>query len=120
MAKVVIEFDTNEKTARATVDGVVMENVVCAEMHKKGYYGGYGPDEDEGDEPEFVFCLTTAEKDRGNKMQKMTRIVAAEQREAGLSTARAVAGLPSVKAVPAGRPGHAEAVRSIVGFFSQE
>lgn len=116
MAKVVIEFDTNAKSATATIDGVVVDNVVAAEMHLKGCYYGDTPDDE--DEQEFCFSLTQAERDKANKLSKMTRIVAAEHPEASLSDAREVEGLPGVRRVPAAGPRETAAVRQIVNYFS--
>jgi hypothetical protein len=121
MAKVVIQFDTNDKTLNVTVDGKSLENVVHADVCRRDYYGyGMPVSDDDEDEPEFRFCITQAEKDADNDTEKVTRIVAADSEEGKLSTAQVIDELPSCRAVASSRVGDGKAVSDIVGYFSDE
>lgn len=118
MSKVVIEFDTKEKTLSVAIDGVAVENVVAAEVVRKGYYYGYGSPGEDGDE-EFSFSVLQSEKDKENDTTKMTRIVAAEDERARASAALEVEDIPSVRAVPeqSGTDKPEKAVADIIDYF---
>lgn len=120
MAKVVIEFDTNEKSLAVSIDGSKVENVVGAEVYRRGYYGCGVPEDNDGDEPEFAFSVMQAEKDKANDMSKMTRIVASENPQAKLEGARNIAGIPGVKQVATAGRKMDKAVADIVDYFSED
>jgi hypothetical protein len=126
MAKVVIEFDTNEKSLAVTIDGQAVDNVVCVDVCRRGYYG-YGPADGDGDEPEFQFAVTQSEKDKANDTTKMTRIVAAASAEGRAAGALRVEGIDDIRVVPAKAGGRADSGRAgdkvvaeIVDYFSDE
>lgn len=76
MAKIVIEFDTVEKTVAVTRDGVAVANVVGATV------GRYCDDE-------YGCELCLAEKDEAHDVRTYTRICAAELAKAGQAPAAA-------------------------------
>ena len=106
MAKVVIEFDTNEKTLAVSIDGAAIENVVGAEVYRRGYYG-YGPPEDGEADPEFAFSVMQAESDKANDMTKMTRIAAS------LGQSKTVLASAKVKQTE-------KAVADIINYFNKD
>lgn len=118
MAKMVIEFDTNDKSLSVTLDGQAVDNVVGAEVYRRGYYGYGAPDDEDGDE-EFAFSVMTAEKDKENDLTRMTRIVASQSVEGQFQDAQAIAGLPGFKRVAARSRQEDKAVRDIVNFFDE-
>ena len=69
MAKVMVEFDTVEKTMSATIDGKAVEN--CYEIS----FGKYGDDE-------FGCSIGIRTEDKSNKMMKNERIYASKSKEA--------------------------------------
>ena len=72
MAKVLIEFDTVDKTLAVSIDGTAVENVVCANV-SQGY-----PREDE-----YCCEIVSGTKDRDNDIRTWTR-VSASQATAGV------------------------------------
>jgi hypothetical protein len=119
MAKVVIEFDTNEKSLAVSIDGAAVDNVVGAEVYRRGYYG-YGPPEDSEESPEFCFSVMQAEKDKANDLTKMTRIIAAENPQAKLAGAQDVPGMSSMKRVQTAGRASDKAVADIIHFFDED
>jgi hypothetical protein len=100
-----------------SIDGARVENVVGAEVYRRGYYGYGAPDDDE--EPSFAFSVMQAEKDSENDLTKCTRIVAATSPQGQLSEAQAIEGLPELKRVAtAGREAD-RAVNDIIRFFEE-
>lgn len=65
MAKIVTEFDTQEKTMKVTIDGVTVENVTSASFYN--YYN---------DEGKFSACISTQEEVEEGGMSKYTSICA--------------------------------------------
>lgn len=72
MAKIVIEFDTEEKSLMVKKDGVVLNNV--AEVSAFKMWSEH--EKEEGEEPEFAIRVTTVEK--GEDMVTYTTISASE------------------------------------------
>lgn len=120
MAKIVIEFDTNEKSLAVSIDGTVVDNVVGAEVYRRGYYGYGAPEDNDGDEAEFAFSVTQAEKDKANDLTKMTRIVASESAEGKLAAAQDIPDFPYLKRVATAGRSTDKAVADIIDFFNED
>jgi hypothetical protein len=71
MAKILIEFDTNEKTLAATIDGKPVDNVV-----EVSFCVGYD------DKDEYRCCLMTKETNDEHDIQTYTHLRASESIDA--------------------------------------
>lgn len=67
MAKISVNFDTNEKTLSASIDGKEVENLYEVAIYKSF----------DGDK--FTCSVTTAVKDEGNDMYQVTRLMANQE-----------------------------------------
>lgn len=76
MAKIVIEFDTVDKTMSASVDGKAVADVVEAYVSKRYSMSGDGDDE-----VSYGCSITTMAEDEESDIRTMTRLCASESLE---------------------------------------
>ena len=74
MAEILVKFNTTTKTLTASIDGKELENVYAV----SGYLCMPGYEDDDNDEDEYDFCITTCSKDEESGIHTHTRISAAE------------------------------------------
>ena len=83
MAKISIEFDTNEKSLSVTMDGEKLDNVEEVSICNAGYDRDGDGDEDDKD---YHFQIFMLEGDDEHDLRRISKIVAGESKEEGEPT----------------------------------
>jgi hypothetical protein len=90
MAKVTIEFDTNDKYAEVKVDGKLLNDLSYVCLSKRVPYGYDGYSQDSEDADEFSCYISQMSKE-DDGMTKMSSIMASQKTQGAFVPAKTVA-----------------------------
>lgn len=108
MAKIVIEFDTNEKSLDVTMDGEKLQNVEEVSICNAGYDRDGDGDEDDKD---YHFHICMLESDDEHALRRISKIVASEVGQGG----EPLPNHPGLKKVA----GESKFERDVANFFKK-
>ena len=121
MAKVTVEYDTNDKSLEVTMDGEKLENVDNISFNCKQSLYDYNHDHDDEEDDEYTMMICMNEKDEEHDYRHVTHIHAAEAQEAiSKGLAQAIEEMPDYVTFKSNSPRRLQTRQKIAEYLGKK